>query len=265
MIIRENVQKVSIPINIFKKYKMDSIAYFDIETTGFKKEEDKIILISLGWYLDQENLNIKQYYAENLEDERELLKAFGKDIEEFITWCSYNGLAFDEPFIKFRFQKNKLEYGVPSEHIDLYRLIRPYYKQLGIDRCNLKTVEKFIGIQRKDTIDGGLSVELYNKYLQTSSNELKEKIMLHNYEDVLNLPKIFNLIYRVDNNEEIIREDAITEKQIRYLNFLMKKNNIKIDKEFKKISKKAASRIIDGILKGALDNEKLENIIKNSY
>lgn len=265
MIIRENVQKVSIPINIFNKYKMDSIAYFDIETTGFKKEEDNIILISLGWYLDQENLNIKQYYAESLEDEKELLKAFGKDIEGFITWCSYNGLAFDEPFIKFRFQKNKLEYRVPDKHIDLYRLIRPYYKQLGIDRCNLKTVEKFIGIEREDTIDGGLSVELYNKYLQTSSNELKEKIMLHNYEDVLNLPKIFNLIYRVDNSEKIIRGDVITDKQIKYLNFLMKKNNIKIDKELKKISKKAASRIIDGILRGALDNEKLESIIKNSY
>lgn len=265
MIVRENIQKVYMPINIFNEYKMDSIAYFDIETTGFKKEEDNIILISLGWYINEENFNIKQYYAENLDEEKELLKAFGKDIEGFVTWCSYNGLAFDEPFIKFRFQKNDLGYRVPNEHIDLYRLIRPYYKQLGIDRCNLKTVEKFIGIEREDTIDGGLSVELYNKYLQTSSDDLKEKIMLHNYEDVLNLPQIFHLIYRVDNNEEIKRVDAITDKQIRYLNFLMKKNNIKIDKELKKISKKAASRIIDSILKGAVDNEKLEDIIKNSY
>ncbi|PRR80079.1 hypothetical protein CLLI_04630 [Clostridium liquoris] len=265
MIIRENTQKVSMPVNIFEKYKMDSIAYFDIETTGFKKEEDNIILISLGWYINQESFNIKQYYAENLYEEKELLNAFGKDIEGFATWCSYNGLAFDEPFIKFRFQKNNLQYDVPNKHIDLYRLIRPYYKQLGIDRCNLKTVEKFIGIEREDTIDGGLSVELYNKYLQTSSEDLKEKIMLHNYEDVLNLPQIFHLIYKVDNSEEITRVDAITEKQKRYLSFLMEKNNIKIDKKLKKISKKAASKIIDSILKGTVDNDKLEDIIKNSY
>ena len=136
---------------------------------------------------------------------------------------------------------------------------------MGIDRCNLKTVEKFIGIEREDTIDGGLSVELYNKYLQTSSEDLKEKIMLHNYEDVLNLPQIFHLIYKVDNSEEITRVDAITEKQKRYLSFLMEKNNIKIDKKLKKISKKAASKIIDSILKGTVDNDKLEDIIKNSY
>ena len=45
----------------------------------------------------------------------------------------------------------------------------------------------------------------------------------------------------------------------------MEKNNIKIDKKLKKISKKAASKIIDSILKGTVDNDKLEDIIKNSY
>ncbi|KAJ53526.1 hypothetical protein BD780_001469 [Clostridium tetanomorphum] len=265
MIIRENIQQVSIEYEIFHKYKMDTLAYFDIETTGFDKEENNIILISLGWYLDNERFSVKQYYAEDLTDEKFILEVFGRDIEKFSIWCSYNGIAFDEPFIKHRLQRYELTFNMPNEHVDLYRLIRPYYKQLGMNRCNLKTVEKFVGIEREDTIDGGVSVELYNRYLQTLNEDLREKIMLHNYEDVLNLPKLFNIIYKVEKSDYIVREDAVTQKQIKYLSFLLKKNNINLNSDLKKISKKAASRVIDSILKGINDKDKLEELIKNSY
>ena len=52
---------------------MMDVAYFDIETTGFDKEEDSIVLISLGSFIDDKNFSIKQYFAECLEDEAEVL------------------------------------------------------------------------------------------------------------------------------------------------------------------------------------------------
>jgi uncharacterized protein YprB with RNaseH-like and TPR domain len=262
----ERDSKLTLNSKILNKYNMESIAYFDIETTGFDKHDDIIMLISLGWFKEDGDFHIKQYYAEKKIDEKPLLEAFKKDIEGYNIWCSYNGKAFDEPFIKNRMAKNNI-YGFvpPEEHLDLYRLIRPYYKQLGLNRCNLKSVEKYIGINRLDKIDGGKSVELYEKYLCTRSEKIREIIMLHNYEDVLNLPKIFKVVFQIDTGCDFAREDGITEKQLGYLKYLLNKNKIGIEINYNKISKKAASRIIDSLIKGVYDEKKILEIVENSY
>lgn len=265
MYIREYTDKIKIEADIIEKYNMYNIAYFDIETTGFEKDKDYIILISLGYYNENGKFSIKQYFAEELIDEVEILYAFAKDIVKFNRWCSYNGVAFDEPFIAKRMEKNNIHCSLPIEHIDLYRIIRPYYKQLGMERCNLKTVEKYLGVNREDQIDGGMSVELYYKYLETKEDELKDIIMLHNYEDVLNLPLIFKIIYKVENSTSIIREDSITEKQLKFLKSLIKKNNIEVSFEVERVSKKAASKIIDAILKGNRNSSEISNMVSSSY
>ena len=58
MFIKEYEIKVVLPSEIFSKYKMDTIAYLDIEATGFDLEYDKIVLISLGYYLNEDKFKI---------------------------------------------------------------------------------------------------------------------------------------------------------------------------------------------------------------
>ncbi|SDK82756.1 hypothetical protein SAMN05216497_101125 [Clostridium cochlearium] len=265
MIVNTKKEDIKIPLNIFKKYHMDEIAYFDIETTGFDRENNNIILISLGWYEDYYNFRINQYYAESLQEEYDILKSFGNDIKNFDIWSSYNGIAFDEPFIKHRLHKKNLEYDLPKEHVDLYRHIKPYYKKLGMKRCNLKSVERFIGINRKDEINGEISVKLYEEYLSTGDTNLRDIIMLHNYEDVLNLPKIFKLRYKIETNDDLEREDIITDKQNKYLRYLLKQNHVSIKYNVRKMSKRTASKLIGELLKGIKDEEELRKIIKESY
>ncbi|MGY0372788.1 ribonuclease H-like domain-containing protein [Clostridium sp. JNZ J1-5] len=265
MYIKEQEKRLSINKKIYKHYEIDKVIFYDIETTGFDREKSNIVLISGGYFIDDNTFIVKQYFAENLEDEKEVLLSFKKDLEEFNAWCSYNGKAFDEPFIKKKMELNNIDFMEPKVHLDLYRMIRPYHKQLGIERCNLKSVERYLGIERKDQIDGGLSVELYYEFLETENHHLREIIMLHNYEDVLNLPIIFKLIHEIENNNDLKRENSITEKQLSYLKYLMKKNKIVIEADIEKISKKAASRIIDNILKGNLNIDEFNNIVNNSY
>lgn len=267
MYIVEKDSQLNIVRNIFENYEMNLICYFDIETTGFDKIEDTIILISLGWFTSKDSFHVKQYYAEDIIEESQILDAFKKDIVEFDGWCSYNGKAFDEPFIAARMNKCGIEFVSPKKHVDLYRLIRPYYKQLGMARCNLKSVEKYAGIDREDKIDGGLSVELYYKYLESRDEAIKSVIMLHNFEDVLNLPVLFKVIFEIDNNNnpQFTRTDCITEKQLKYLKFLLNKNNINLDIILEKMSKKAASKIIDSLLNGNVEEEELKQIAGNSY
>lgn len=241
-----------------------SVIYFDIETTGFDKEKDKIMLISFGKH-ERGEFVIKQIFAESLEEERDLLEQFADDIRGVGTWCSYNGIAFDEPFIRKKLQMHGIESELPAEHVDLYRLIRPYHKSLGMERCSLKSVEKFLGISRRDKIDGGLSVGLYNRYLETADQELKRVIMLHNYEDVLNLPEIHEFAERITTESGAVRDNCITQKQSGYLEALMRKNRIELTTDISRLSKKTASKLIDRILSGCRDSLELDGIANSTY
>jgi uncharacterized protein len=264
MFIRDIEEQVKINETVFEEYKMGEMAYFDIETTGFDKEENNIILLSMGYFKDKGIFNIKQLFCEDIEEESELLTHFKEHVAGFDKWCSYNGLAFDEPFIKQRMESNGLSFIPPREHVDLYRIIRPYYKKLGMERCNLKSVEKHVGIERQDRIDGGMSVELYYEFLKTKDKNIRQTILLHNYEDVLHLPLIFGLVDQVKQNTELIREDCLTEKQLKFLKLLLKKHSIDLDIDVERISKKSASRVIDSLLKGNTDCIELLDIINRN-
>lgn len=262
MYVNRKQNKINISPQIVLHYNMYSIAYFDIETTGFDKENDSIILISLGYYKKDSIFTVKQYFGEKVEEEKNILENFINDLKGFKVWCSYNGKAFDEPFVKYRMQKYQINFKLPDKHIDLYRMINPYKEQLKLKRCNLKSVEKYAGIVRKDTIDGGISVELYKKYLQNRDDNLRKKIMLHNFEDVFNLPNIFRIIWKIENESDFIREDHVTDRQLSYLNHLLSKEGITIDMELKKISKKSASKVISALLSGKTDDDEIKEIIE---
>jgi uncharacterized protein YprB with RNaseH-like and TPR domain len=265
MIFKEYKESISIDSEIISKYAMNTMAYFDIETTGFDKESDNISIISLGYFANDGMFAIKQYFAETLEEEPIILQEFIMELEKFSRWCSFNGIAFDAPFILKKMECYRIDLQIPPEHIDLYRLIRPFQQALGVNNCSLKAVEKHLGIDRKDKIHGGESAELYKAYLENRSSELLEILLLHNYEDVLNLPLLFEIIYRIDNSNTIFRENIITSKQSKYLKSLLVKHNIQIIINIEKLSKKCASRTIDAILQGNYNSSEITNIILSNY
>ncbi|MGH4052566.1 MAG: ribonuclease H-like domain-containing protein [Clostridium sp.] len=231
MYIKEYQIKVVMPREIFSKFKMDAIAYLDIEATGFDLEYDKIVLISLGYYINKDEFKIVQYFAESPSEEESILKELKKTMARFKTWCSYNGTAFDEPFIIRKMYRYDLGFRMPREHIDLYKFIRPFHKKMGIKNCSLKSVEQFIGINRKDEINGAIWVELYNEYLEKHDEKLKEILMLHNYEDVVNLPKIFNVMNIIQNDLDLKRKEKLAKKQKALM-----KNNRNTNEPLKRIN-----------------------------
>lgn len=217
MFIKEYEIKVILPNETFRRFKMGTIAYLDIEATGFDLENDKIVLISLGYYINEEEFKVIQYFAETPDEEENILKELKKSMGNFKRWCSFNGTSFDEPFVIRKMYKYNLHFRLPGEHIDLFKIIRPFYKRMGMKGCSLKNVEQFAGIHRQDEISGARSVELYNEYLVNHDEKLKEILMLHNYEDVVNLPKIFKVINTIENELDIKRKEKLAKKQLSLL------------------------------------------------
>lgn len=179
----------------------NNFVIFDIETTGLSSNYNKVILIGI-LYFKNDNVVVEQFFAENSQDEKKLLSSFAKKLKEFNTYITYNGHSFDIPFLNKRFKKNKINYEIdPHMNIDIYRIVRKYKERLGLSNCKLKTVEKLLGITRDDTISGKESVDLYKAFEQTKNNDLKNKILLHNYEDIVYLLPTSNILNYLSINQ----------------------------------------------------------------
>lgn len=174
--------------------------YFDIETTGLSRERHRIILI--GVCLPGETGLIRQYFAEEPDEEKEILQLFIKDIEGLSESVSFNGTAFDIPFLDAAFRRCGLSFEMPkARHEDLLLFLRPLKTIWKWESLRLKEVEKQLGILRKDGISGNDSVALYREYLKNPAPGILHHLLLHNYEDVFHLTLLQEKI-----NEKLLAE-----------------------------------------------------------
>lgn len=218
---------------LLKSYFKDiKCAFLDIETTGINANQNKVILIGV-MVICHNQLTIHQVFADHKEEEEQLLRHSIDLLESIDIFLNYNASAFDIPFLNKRFSLNKIAYQIPKyKSFDLYKMIKKYGYNL-LPNYQLKTVEQFLGIQRTDTLSGKDCIENYNLYEKNKDVRLKEKILLHNREDIYYLSKILPLLNKY-NIHQIMFENS------RYIN-----NDIIIIQS----SIKKYKLIINGILK----------------
>lgn len=182
--------------------------YFDIETTGLNSKYDSIILICAAFYYSDNKILIRQYFSEDIKDEKSIILYFLEDIASMKRCINFNGNTFDLPFLKKRISNLSINEPILDnmESIDILSYLRPLKKLWNFENLKLKTVEKFFSIERQDTISGKESVDMYKLYQKTKNDSLKEKILLHNYEDVKHLILLENKI----NNESKKRSRKIS-------------------------------------------------------
>jgi len=201
----------------FKNINFENTCIFDIETTGFNRKNSKIILIGFLEFINNDQI-ITQAFIDNLSDEHTLLEYTINKLKNKEILISYNGYAFDIPFINERFKQNNMNYEINKyKSLDLLKIVRKNKQTLNLDNYKLKTVEKFLGINRKDTIDGKESIKLYYEYLKTKDKKLEEKILLHNYEDIKFLLPMLDIL-------NFCSKDSIYSEALFNINF--GKNNI---------------------------------------
>lgn len=178
------------------------IAAVDIETTGLNPSRNKFVL---GGIMDLETKVIHQYFAENRSEESEALSAFIDELSNFDMVITYNGKHFDLPFI----QKRADHYEIPFEspyNLDLYLVLNGHSPIKNfVPNLKQKTVENYMGLwqTRTDEISGAESVELYNLYEKSGDQKLRDKILLHNSDDVLQLARLMKVLAKCDMNKAL--------------------------------------------------------------
>lgn len=176
-----------------RSYFKNGTAFFDIETTGFSAKNCCVYLIGLVLKKD-EIIEIFQFFAENHQEEKEILTAFHQVLSPVSTLICYNGLSFDIPFLKQREEKQNLSFSWDDFRImDIYQDFRPFFNLLHLPDKKQKTLEMFLGIHREDTFTGGELVAVYRQYENQPAEEKKSLLLLHNYEDILGMTKLLPL------------------------------------------------------------------------
>lgn len=168
--------------------------FFDIETTGLSADRAIVYLIGCAWF-EEGAWQFRQWFADTREAEKDVLKAFAAHLVRFDTLVHFNGDTFDLPFLAKRCQKYRISPGLEFlRSLDLYKAVRPLKKLLGLNDLKLKSLERFLGIEREDKFNGGQLIEVYDIYLGTRDPKLERFLMLHNEEDVQAMPSLLPIL-----------------------------------------------------------------------
>ena len=224
MIRIEKVLTQPVPSDIYMIGAPEDVLFFDIETTGLSARSAGLYLIGVLTYTDK-NWTLLQYFCEDVADEPAVLQAFFDLLRTKKILISYNGDGFDIPFLRHMIEQYGLRAPRPQhgtalhdcadcpdadssavadarplysfdtvESFDLFKKFRPLKHLLGLPDLKLKSCERFLGIDREDRFTGGELIEVYFEWQKTKAPALLDTLLLHNAEDIANLPNLLPLL-----------------------------------------------------------------------
>ncbi|MDH3215645.1 MAG: ribonuclease H-like domain-containing protein [Candidatus Krumholzibacteria bacterium] len=153
-----------------------SLAYLDIETTGFRSDPNSITTIAV-----YDGREVYCYVRGRN------LARFRDDIHRYKLLVTYSGKCFDIPVIEETFGIR-----LGTAHIDL----RYVLNSLGY-WGGLKTCEKQFGIDRGalDGLNGYDAVLLWDDFTRNRNERALETLLAYNIEDVINLETLMVAAY----------------------------------------------------------------------
>lgn len=167
--------------------------FFDIETTGLSAANSMVFLIG-AIYFDGKCWQLKQFLAENADDERCIIRDFFALAAQYHTLIHFNGTTFDIPYLKERAKFHSITEPLSQmESLDLYQKFRPLKKLLNLPRMNQQTLEQFLQWPRQDQLSGKQMITLFKKYAASGEKLIADLLLLHNHDDLLGMIQLLRL------------------------------------------------------------------------
>jgi len=168
----------------------ERLLFLDIETTGLAATP----LFLVGTLVWEEGLVVRQYLARTYAEERAVIALLAEAMRRRRTLVSFNGKAYDLPYVRARAAATRAPVAEPEFHLDLLHLARRAWRSRLPD-CRLQTLETFIcGRVRRGDIPGHLIPDVYHEYVRTGNAAQIGEIVRHNRHDLITLADLMTRV-----------------------------------------------------------------------
>jgi uncharacterized protein len=170
-------------------YEQGDYVFLDIETMGFFSRP--IILFGIG-FLEQGELVVRQYLLRDIAEEpAALLATMGHFSSDHPALVTFNGKAFDAPYISDRLAYYGMGALTGIPHFDVLHFSRRQWKD-KFPSLRLSVLEKeILGVHRNDDVPGQMVPEFYETYLRSGNCGPLVPVVEHNRQDVVSLARLF--------------------------------------------------------------------------
>jgi uncharacterized protein YprB with RNaseH-like and TPR domain len=180
---------------LFRRFGHRRVLYLDIETCGLSAAP--VFLVGLCMVVDR-NLVLRQLFARDYAEEKALLSELHRLAREHDFLVTFNGKAFDVPFLRDRAIHHRLDPPIDLPHLDLLWMARRRWKELLPD-CKLKTIEWRVLRRRRAGDVGGAEIPgLYHDYVKRGETHRLLPVFHHNLLDVVAMVELTPVIFDPD-------------------------------------------------------------------
>ncbi|MGE5179270.1 MAG: ribonuclease H-like domain-containing protein [Bacteroidota bacterium] len=177
---------------LFRRFGHRRVLYMDIETCGLSAAP--VFLVGLCTVGDR-NLVLRQLFARDYAEEKALLAEVRRVAGEHDFLVTFNGKAFDVPFLRDRAVHHRLPTPIEMPHLDLLWMARRRWKEILPD-CKLKTIEWRVLRRRRAGDVGGSEIPgLYHDYVKRGEAHRLLPVFHHNLLDVVAMVELTPVIF----------------------------------------------------------------------
>lgn len=167
----------------------------DIETGGFSGTP--VFLIGVV-ALDRRPLCVEQWLARDYPEEEAILHRLARWARKRDTWVTFNGKAFDAPFVLDRAAIYGIELDPPRVHVDLLHAARRRWRRKLPD-CRLETLERHVLKRRRvGDVPSSDVPDLFHHFIRTRNAAPLKPVLEHNQLDLVSSTEL--LLQLADGN-----------------------------------------------------------------
>ncbi len=157
----------------------------DIETTGLAGAGCVVFQVGIAWREADGGVHVRQLVAPDLPAEAALLERLSEDLASRpVRLVTYNGDAFDIPFLRMRARMHRQRLTLPPA-LDVLSHTRRLYRDRD-GSCRLGHLEATrLGHVRLDDLPGALVPQVYYDFLRREEPDLLEPVLRHNAWDLV--------------------------------------------------------------------------------
>jgi uncharacterized protein YprB with RNaseH-like and TPR domain len=174
------------------------VLFLDLETCGLSSSP---VFLAGTMHWNGDDFVLRQYFARDYAEEPALLAAVHEQAAGFERLVTFNGKAYDAPFLRARALTHGVKLELPALHLDLLHAARRRWRGALAD-CRLQTLELHVCKRRRaGDVPGSELPGIYHEWVKRGDPYELVPVFHHNLLDVITMAEILDALCRPPRRE----------------------------------------------------------------